>query len=91
MNPSRAFAFALLAALLTPSRWLVPALLALCPTSVFLVWRVLNPFPAWFARTMQSPFLMKVIDEPLIEQISALDGAIENVTARPDVALAVIV
>ena len=40
---------ALLAALLTPSRWLAPALLALGPTSVFLVWRVLHPFPAWFA------------------------------------------
>ena len=39
----------LLAALLTPARWLPAALLALCPTSVFLMWRVLNPYPSWFS------------------------------------------
>jgi hypothetical protein len=39
----------LLAALLTPPRWIVPAIVALCPTSAFLLWRVFHPFPDWFA------------------------------------------
>lgn len=39
----------LLAALLTPSRWLPAAAAALCPTSVFLLWRVFHPYPDWFA------------------------------------------
>lgn len=39
----------MLAALLTPDRWLAPAVAALCPTSVFLLWRVFHPFPEWFA------------------------------------------
>jgi hypothetical protein len=42
-------ALVLLAAAVTPSRWLAPAAAALCPTSVFLVWRVFNPYPEWFA------------------------------------------
>lgn len=42
-------AVVLLAALLTPARWIAPAVAALCPTSVFLLWRVFHPFPEWFA------------------------------------------
>jgi hypothetical protein len=42
-------AVVLLAALLTPPRWIVPAIAALCPTSVFLLWRVFHPYPEWFA------------------------------------------
>jgi hypothetical protein len=39
----------LLAALLTPARWIVPAVAASCPTSLFLLWRVFHPYPEWFA------------------------------------------
>ena len=39
----------LLAALVTPARWLAPAAVLLAPTSVFLLWRVFNPYPDWFA------------------------------------------
>ena len=42
-------AMLLLAALLTPARWIAPAVAALCPTSVFLLWRVFHPYPEWFA------------------------------------------
>lgn len=42
-------AVVLLAAVLTPARWIAPAVAALCPTSVFLLWRVFHPFPEWFA------------------------------------------
>lgn len=42
-------AVALLAALLTPPRAIAAAAAALCPTSVFLLWRVFHPFPEWFA------------------------------------------
>jgi hypothetical protein len=42
-------AVVLLAALLTPARWIAPAVAALCPTSVFLLWRVFHPYPEWFA------------------------------------------
>ncbi len=42
-------AVVLLAALVTPARWIAPAVAALCPTSVFLLWRVLNPYVHWFA------------------------------------------
>lgn len=38
-----------LAALVTPARWIAPAIAALCPTSVFLLWRAFHPFPDWFA------------------------------------------
>jgi hypothetical protein len=38
----------LLAALATPERWLPWATLALSPTSLFLLWRVLNPSPTSF-------------------------------------------
>ena len=47
--PSLGPAVVLLAALLTPARWLAPAVLALAPTSAFMLWRVFNPYPAWFA------------------------------------------
>jgi hypothetical protein len=39
----------LLAALVAPARWVAPAIVALAPTSVFLMWRVLHPYPDWFA------------------------------------------
>ncbi len=42
-------AVVLIAALVTPARWLAPAVLALAPTSAFLMWRVFNPYPTWFA------------------------------------------
>jgi hypothetical protein len=38
----------ILAALVTPARWMPAAVVALCPTAVFLLWRVLHPFPTWF-------------------------------------------
>ena len=47
------------------------------------------PLPAWFARTTQSPCFLKLTDAPEIEQIAALAGAMLNVTARADVAVAV--
>jgi hypothetical protein len=42
-------AVVLLAALITPFRVLPWAAAALCPTSVFLLWRVFHPYPDWFA------------------------------------------
>jgi len=39
---------ALLAAIVTPERWLPIAALLLSPTSLFVLWRVLNPWPACF-------------------------------------------
>lgn len=43
-------AFLLLrAALGVPARVLPPTVLALCPTSLWLLWRLFNPAPVWFA------------------------------------------
>ncbi len=42
-------ALLLLTALVTPARWTAIAVAALCPTSLFLLWRVFHPFPTWFA------------------------------------------
>lgn len=42
-------AFLLLrAALCVPERFRVPAVLALCPTSLYLLWTLFHPAPAWF-------------------------------------------
>jgi hypothetical protein len=40
---------ALLAALVTPRRWLPAATAALCPTSLLLLWRAFNPSPDCFS------------------------------------------
>jgi hypothetical protein len=42
-------ALVVLAALVTPRRFLPAAVALLCPTSVFLLWRVLHPYSDWFA------------------------------------------
>jgi hypothetical protein len=36
------------AALCVPARYRAPAVLALCPTSLYLLWRLFHPAPAWF-------------------------------------------
>jgi hypothetical protein len=56
-------ALVLLAALLTPGRWLPLAVVALSPTSLFLLWRVFNPLPPWFA------------PQDYVKAVAALDDA----------------
>jgi hypothetical protein len=56
-------AMLLLAALLTPARGIAAAAAALCPTSVFLLWRVFHPYPDWFA------------PRDYVEAVRILDGA----------------
>jgi hypothetical protein len=65
-------AVVLLAALVTPARWIALAVAALCPTSVFLLWRVFHPYPDWFA------------PRDYAEAVRVLDGA----CGEADVALA---
>jgi hypothetical protein len=46
------------------------------------------PLPAWFARTVQVPAPVNETTEPDRLQMPALAGAMENVTARPELAVA---